>query len=59
MIIFFQYCLFRSGSALVRISSNPYECVPILMCIGRDTYYILIRIHAQLLILHVIVIVRV
>ena len=52
-------CLFRSGSVLVRISLVPYKYVPIYMCIGRDTYYISIRINAQQLEIHVIVAVRV
>ena len=52
-------CVFRSGSVLVRISLIPYKYVPIYMCIGRDTYYIRIRIYAQQLKIHVIVIFRV
>ena len=52
-------CLFRSGSVLVRMSLILYKYVPIYMCIGRDTYYIRIRIYAQQLKIHVIVIVRV
>ena len=52
-------CLLRSGSVLVRISLVPYKYVPIYMCIGRDTYYIRIRIYAQQLKVHVIVVARV
>ena len=52
-------CLFRNGSVLVRISLVPYKYVPIYMGIGRDTYYKRIRIYAQQLKIHVIVIVRV
>ena len=52
-------CLFRSGSVLVRISLVPYKYVPICMCIDGDTFYIRIRIYAQQLKIHVIVIVTV
>ena len=40
-------CLFRSGSVLVWISLVPYKYVPIYMCIGRDTYFLRIRVYAQ------------
>ena len=52
-------CLFRSGSVLVRISLVPYKYVPVFLCIGRDTYYIRVRICAQRLKTHVIMIDRV
>ena len=52
-------CLFRSGSVLVWISLVSYKYVPIYMFIGRDTYYTRIRIYAQQLKIHVIVIDRV
>ena len=52
-------CLLRNGSVLVRISLVPYKYVPIYMCIIRDTYYIRIRIYAQQLKIHVIMIVGV
>ena len=52
-------CLFRNGSVLVRISLVPYKYVPIYMCIGRDTFNIPIRIYAQQLKIHTMMIVRV
>ena len=50
--------LFQSDSVLVRISLVPYKYVPTYMCFVRSTYYIRIRIHAQQLKIHVIMIVR-
>ena len=50
---------FPSGSVLIRISLGPYNYVPKYMSIVRDTYYIRIRIHAQQLKLHAILIFRV
>ena len=49
--------LFRNGSVLIRISLVPYKYVPIYMCIGKDTYYIRIRVYAQQLKIHVTTIV--
>ena len=51
--------LFRNGSVVVRISLIPYKSVPIYMSIGGDTFYIRIRIYAQQLKIHTIMIVRV
>ena len=51
--------LFRNGSVLVRISLVPYKYVPMYMCIGRDTFYIRIRIYAQQLKIHTMMVVRV
>ena len=48
-------CLFRNGSVLVRISLVSYKYLPIYMYIGRDTYYIRIRMYAQQLKLRVII----
>ena len=52
-------CLLRSGSVLVQVRFLPYKQVPIYMCIGRDTYFIRIRLYAQQLKVHVIVVVTV
>ena len=52
-------CLFRSGSILVWISLVPYNYVLTYVCIGKDTYYIRIRIYAQHLDIYVIVLVGV
>ena len=57
--LFQEYKLFRNGSVLVRISLVPYKYVPIYMFIVRDAYYARVRIYAQRLKIHVIVIVKV
>ena len=52
-------CLFRHGSVLVRINLVPYKYVARLYVLCCDTYYKRIRIYAQHLKLHTILIVRV
>ena len=59
LIILYVHSFFRNSSVLVRISWVPYKYVPIFMCIFKYTYYIRIRIYAQQLKIHTIMIVRV